>query len=101
MSGNVGYIQQKSFEAQQFQSNVVSKVNEVNSKIILDGLLIKDVSLGTTENKISHKLGRSYNGYIVTKINAGAVVYVSSVEDSSKMINLKATASCVADLWVF
>lgn len=70
---------------------------------ILNGVLIKDVSLGTTVTLVPHLLGRVWNGYIVVGSDASANVFTdtSSSADRGRYLPLKSSGSATFTLWVF
>ncbi len=76
-------------------------LNYLSAQAILNGALIEDIALGTTEVKVAHKLGRAYTGWFPVNLNANAVIYVSSTTLPNQFLNLKASASCTASIWVF
>jgi hypothetical protein len=103
VGGNVPLVQLDDEKTNRFQQTVVSAINELRNLPILQGVQSNDISIGTSVTLVPHKLGRSYRGYLVTNLNANAVVYVdsSSTADPASFIPLKASASCTVDLWVF
>lgn len=68
---------------------------------LLDGILIKDVVLGTTEVRINHTLGREPQGWIIVKKNAAADIYESSSTLTDRYLSLTATATVTASIWIF
>ena len=74
----------------------------LNSLIVIDilsGTLLPDVVLGTTAVKVPHKLDRKPRGYFSTKLNANAVIFGTNL--TSRFIELTASATVTADIWVF
>jgi len=89
------------FATMQGNYGLTNEVNKLSDKPLLNGSLLAGISLSTSEKSIDHKLGKKYQGFIITKLNANAVVWASSTTDSDKFLKLTASASCTVDLWVF
>ena len=68
---------------------------------LLDGILVKDVALGTTEVRVNHTLGREPQGWIIVKKNAAADIYESSSTLADRYLSLTATATVTASIWIF
>ena len=89
-----------------FVDEVRSAVNPVVQKPILDGVLLKSVSLTAGVGlQIPHGLGRKPIGYIVTRgVGVYPQVYdwftITSDHDD-KFLYVASSATCTADLWVF
>lgn len=75
--------------------------NSIQTKEILDGRLIQDVSIVSGANEINHGLGKPIRGWIVVRKNANQTVYdsVSSTPDSTFILNASGTVTI--SLWVF
>lgn len=73
------------------------------SKSILDGLIIKDVSLLTTTTSVDHKLGRELIGWIVISNSSDSRVWdeQASNQQKTKTLLLKASSATTVSLWVF
>lgn len=74
------------------------------SKQIIDGQLLKDVSIPTgSVVKVPHTLSRKVTGYIVIKKNANAQIWDSEASNTlpTKFLNLNSSANVVISLWVF
>lgn len=70
-------------------------------KPILDGVRVS-ANLTTGANRIAHKLGKRYQGYIVIGQTAGALIYEQADAQSAEMfLTLNASAPCSVVLWVF
>lgn len=82
------------------QSNVEDAVSQAIKAVLLNGILLSDLSLSTTQSTVNHKLGRTPIGFFVVGNNAAAVVYSSGASDDLNLY-LKSSASCTASLWVF
>jgi len=88
-----------------FQDNIDRSLTQLTAIALLDGILIEGASVTTGDNKIAHKLGRKYTGYLVTKtIGAGSVVYESTTINNAKdtfIILSVASGTTLADIWIF
>lgn len=96
-------LQQANFEVEQLQKNIVQPLNNLFQKNpFLSGNLIKDVVVTSGPVKsVPHLLGKKYQGYFITKLNANAVVWVANQEQPEIFLNLSSSATCTVDLWVF
>lgn len=84
------------------QSNVENALNGLRSSLILDGTLIEDVAVGTTETLIAHKLQRPIRGYIIVKNNTlTAVAATSGTFNKNLFLGLIASSACTVSLWIF
>ena len=83
------------------QANVENVILNLRNALILDGVLLENISVATTSTAVPHKLNRAYRGYIVCKNNTYADIKVASEDSSQLFINLQASAACTISLWVF
>lgn len=85
------------------QEQIIEWSLPISANALLDGAIIKNISLSTNDTLVAHGLDRSYVGYIVIDRNANAVVYTSTSAnpDATRFIVLKASASCVVSIYVF
>ena len=70
---------------------------------LLDGYMIKDVTLVAGDNIIEHKLGRELQGYMITR-NSVAVDLHDEQEgngDKDKTLMLNSSADVIVNIWVF
>ena len=90
-------------EVTRLQSHIKTALNPLLELPIQDGILIKDLSIETTDTRVNHGLGRQFEGFILTKLNANAVVYESTTANPSKdrYILLKAGSAVTADIYFF
>ena len=91
-------------ELQKVSDNLREFVKPLINSEIVDGVLLKDISLITgQDNVVSHKLGRKINGWIPVRIRANSVVWDlqdSNVIDTSTLI-LRSSVNVTIDLWIF
>ena len=83
------------------QNNMVVFGNQFLNNPLLDGRLIEDVSLTTSETSIEHKLDRDYRGWLIVNKNAAQDVYVSSTTLKSRFLKLTAGGAVTVSIWVF
>lgn len=88
----------------QLQENVEQALNPIVDKQILDGILIKDISLiSGQDNNINHLLGRELLGWTIVRQKANSIIWDS--QDSSISKSRTLTLNCSADvtisIWVF
>ena len=90
-------------EVNRLQSHIKTTLNPLLQLPISDGILLKDQDIATTDTRVNHGLGREYEGFIVTKVNANAVIYESTTANPSKdlYILLKAGSTATADIYFF
>lgn len=89
------------------QDSVVARLQDTLSAIfswvsrreILDGILLKGISIGTTPTAVNHGLGRAAEGFIPVRSNASATIYQTSA--TATTLNLQASSAVTVDLWVF
>jgi hypothetical protein len=85
------------------QTSWASELNPVLANPLVQGQLLKSVSLVAGQNIVNHKLGRALQGWVVTRIRASATLY--DQQDANKTpgltLVLQASAPVVVDLYVF
>ena len=107
MAGIKSFVKQIDPENQnitQTQSNVNTVVKQIANSPIIDGVLIKEVDIGTADTVVEHKLGREPLGWIVVRKNETGEVYESTTSNPnrSKFLLLKgSTATTDTNLWIF
>jgi hypothetical protein len=81
----------------------VQQLAQVLTEIpLLNGRLIQDVDLTTSESLVEHGLDRVPTGWFVVGIDANATVYSASTPTLPKRhLPLTASATCTVSLWVF
>lgn len=87
-------------EINQLQENVEQVTSPIISKQIVDGILIRDISLTTGSiDIISHKLARKPVGYIIVKRSANSTIWDTAMNTSSMELNC--SANVTVSIWVF
>jgi hypothetical protein len=90
-----------SIELDRVQSNVELFAGSLQNIPLLNGRLVTDVALTTSETLIEHKLGRAIRGWIIVDKNASQDVYRSSEDLPERFLPLTAAGTVTVDLWVF
>ena len=88
----------------QTQSNVSSAVKQIANSPIIDGVIIKDINIGTTDTEVNHKLGREPLGWIVIRKNEAGEVFESTTvnKNRDKFLLLRGSAVTTnTNLWIF
>jgi hypothetical protein len=87
------------------QQNCYLVFNEINHKEIIDGIVVRNVSIPTgSVVKVDHKLGRAPEGWIVIRKRANADVWDTqdaNLSNKSIHLYLNSSADVVVDLWIF
>jgi hypothetical protein len=89
---------QESFTA---QTNVETAFGNLSRSIILDGVYLESISVGTSDTLVEHKLNRAFRGYIICKNDSFSQVKQTSANDVTKFLTLQATSACTISLWIF
>ena len=88
----------------QTQSNVNTAVKQIANSPIIDGVLIKNIDVGTTDTVINHKLGREPLGWIIVRKNEAGEIYESTTVNNNrdKFLLLRgSTATTDTNFWIF
>ena len=88
---------------QQMANTWATALNPVLACPIFNGLLLENIELVSGSNSVNHKLNRKLIGWMLTRINAPAVIY--DTQETNQMPQLTLTLESDADtrvsLWVF
>lgn len=82
------------------QTNWATQLNPVIQKEIVQGILLKNISLLTGANIINHKLSRQMQGWMVSDIDAAVSIYRSQPLND-KTLTLTSSGAATISLWVF
>lgn len=91
-------------EVNKLQNNIVQYVQPITSSQIIDGLVLKSISLNASiTNKISHKLGRELIGWIIIRQRGDSRIWDDQDNNPGKRntLNLKCSSNVIVDIWVF
>lgn len=95
-------VRPESKDLSRVQDNIYASLLPVWAVPFLDGVKLANQVLGATAKDVAHGLGRAWQGCIVLKRNANAVIYQpSSTANTGQFITLQASATVTADLWVY
>jgi hypothetical protein len=100
---NIKHSRVKSAETQELYNNLQEFGIQLVRNPFLRGVMLTDITLGTTSISINHGLGASYSGYIVVDRNTDGVIYTDTAasNDKSLSIALKASKLTKVTIWVF
>ncbi len=84
----------------QFQSNVLQGLNPLLQNPIVQGNLLKGVSIVAGTNVIPHGLGRTMQGWIVTDVTAVMTLYRSAALNANNL-TLTSSASGTVSIYAF
>ena len=107
MTGIKSFVKQIDPENQsitQTQSNVNTAVRQIANSPIIDGVLIKNIDVGTTDTVVNHKLGREPLGWIIVRKNEAGEIYESTTVNNNrdKFLLLRgSTATTDTNFWIF
>jgi len=90
-------------EVTRLQSHIKTTLNPLLELPISDGVLIKNLSIATSDTIVEHKLAREYEGFIITRLKSNSVIYESDTANTFKdrKIILKASATATADIYFY
>lgn len=91
------------FVSSKFQEYVASVIAPFLNSEVLDGVLLKNISLGSGTNFVEHKLGRKIQGWIVVRQRSDARVWDDQDNNVnvSRTLKLQTSAAVEVDLWIF
>lgn len=100
--GKFKQIKSDDYELMRVQDNVNAALIPIQTAQIIDGQVLKNISLITGQpNIINHKLNRNLVGYIVIRKDTNADVWDSSSSTPALTILLYTDVNCKVDLYVF
>lgn len=84
-----------------FQDNVQTSFQQVMRSLIIDGVLIRDMTLTTgKDNVLNHKLGRKALMCIIAKQDTNTNVWQADSTDQNNTLILHCGANCTVSVWV-
>lgn len=105
MSRNLKKYRAEDDNMNQFQDSLEGTLQPLLSSDVLYGNLIKDVTLASGDNTISHLLGKPYQGYIVVKRSAAVDIYDKSADTDNKFkdrnLILNSSGAATVSLYIF
>lgn len=89
-------------DLQLMQTRWRSILNPVLNNPFINGTQLNDISLVSGNNVLNTKLGKAYQGWIITSMrNAFAQIYEVSSTDPTINLTLNASAPTLVDIYVF
>lgn len=88
----------------ELQRALLTPIRALASMAIVQGTHLRDVTLASGANQISHKLGRLPRGWVVTRQSAALGLYETDAQVAlrgDQFLTLTSGAAGTADLWVF
>lgn len=82
------------------QTSWSKEINPLLNNTLMNGQMLKDISLVTGANTINHLLSRKMQGWMLVDINAAVTVYRSQPMND-KTLTLTASGNAIVSLWVF
>lgn len=97
---SIALVQTTDRNVNQLQSNIKQALQPLLINPLLVGITLSNVSLASGANTISHKLGRTIQGWMVTDVNGIATIYRSAPLNDSTL-TLTSSAPVTASIYVF
>jgi hypothetical protein len=100
---NFTQLWSKDQEVTRVQSHIQKTFAPLLELPFADGVLRSDLSIGTADTEIEHKLGRAYEGWLVVGLKTNSVVYESATSNTNKssVIILQASSAATATIFFF
>lgn len=95
------YQQQKDPSAQRMAVAIKDFTQQLERNPLLDGLLVENVTIATTDTNVVHGLGRDFRGWIIVRRDAAADVYEGTQINEAQYLTLIASSSVTVSLYVF
>jgi hypothetical protein len=93
----------KDVEVDRLYQNIAKFASQFTNRPILDGVVIKDITLISGDTTVNHGLGRTIQGWIVIDKSAAGDIYAAPAKQTSttKTLILTSSAPLTASLYVF
>lgn len=88
-------------ESSRIQDYTQNALAPLLKSLVVDGLLIKDVELVTGVNEVPHKLGRQFQGWIISDKTGTADIWRVPTNLETRLLTLEADADVTISLWVY
>ena len=88
----------------QTQSNVNTAVKQIANSPIIDGVIVENIDVGTTDTVVNHKLGREPLGWIIVRKNEAGEIYESTTVNNNRdkfQLLRGSTATTDTNFWIF
>jgi hypothetical protein len=83
-----------------FMTRLKSGLDPVLANPLVNGLLLRNISLSIGDNVVNHRLSRQMQGWMLVDQSAGVVLY-RSAPLNDLTLTLNASAPVTVSLWVF
>jgi|TARA_Y100000310_G_scaffold10507_1_gene11203 hypothetical protein len=85
------------------QNSLENSFRSIQSCLLLDGHLLRDINLAVGDNTVAHKLGRILQGWLIVRKSGPIVIYDKQAENANtgQVLTLNATIAGTVSLWVF
>lgn len=81
------------------QDSLADIVTQLRNALVLDGVLVSKVVIGTTDTMVAHTLNRVPLGWFVSRKRGLGDIYEVAINASN--LTLKSSVAVTCDLWVF
>lgn len=87
----------------QLQQNLSTALTPVLQNPIVNGIILKDVTLASGDNTINTGLGRKLQGWFLTRVNASTSVFDKQSTNTMPELTLilNSSAGALVDVYVF
>lgn len=84
------------------QDTWASQINPVLANLLVQGQLLKNITLAIGDTLIAHKLGRQPQGYFLVSPQGPAVVFQAAHQANPAVtLTLTSSAELLTSVWVF
>lgn len=90
----------KKLSLDMMQDRWASELDPILRNILVNGLLVDNITIKSGANVINHRLGRKPQGYIIADINAAVTLYRSQ-PFNNLTLTLTSNGNATISLWVF
>ena len=80
---------------------VADFARQLEQNPLVDGRIIKNITIGTAATNVSHGLNRSWIGWFVVSRSSSASIYETTQTNTLQYLTLIASASATVDIYVF
>lgn len=84
----------------QLQTLWKGQIDPVLSNLLVQGVLLPNISLINGVNTVSHRLNRLQRGWMLADLNASVTIF-RSLPFTTTTLTLTSNGACTVSLWVF
>lgn len=88
-------------DVQKLINHVQEYLNQLTNNVILDGVLVENISVSTSPTQINHGLGREVRGYLLVKSSANVTIYSTTNTTPKSLLTITASGSATISLYIF